>query len=110
MTGPPKPDAPDDIPQYILDGLNRQGPETLSHIANYAEELVAWKNIKAEAKLQTADAGQEDSADDADRPDDVPAKASVVIKTINEHQYYYYQWRDGDQIKSKYKAPVSPDE
>lgn len=53
----------------------------------------------------------EDSQDDNDRPDDVPAKARVVIKEINNNRYYYYyQWRAGDQVKSKYKSPVEASE
>ena len=45
-----------------------------------------------------------------DRPDGVPSKASITIKTINDNRYYYYwQWRDGDKIHSKYKGPVSSD-
>jgi hypothetical protein len=39
---------------------------------------------------------------------DIPAKASIVTKTINDNQYYYFQWREGDTIKSEYLAPVSP--
>ena len=38
----------------------------------------------------------------------VPANASIVTKTISDNQYYYFQWREGDTIKSKYLAPVSP--
>ncbi|WP_158303770.1 hypothetical protein [Natronomonas pharaonis] len=34
----------------------------------------------------------------------------VKIKEINDNRYYYWQWRDGDRIKSKYKGPVSSDE
>jgi len=43
-------------------------------------------------------------------PDDVPAKATITIKEINDNRYYYWQWREGDKIKSKYKSPVNPDE
>ena len=45
-----------------------------------------------------------------DLPDDVPAKATITIKEINDNRYYYWQWREGDQVKSKYKGPVNPDE
>jgi hypothetical protein len=44
-----------------------------------------------------------------DRPEDVPANATVTIKDINDNHYYYLQWRDGDHVKSKYKSPVNPD-
>jgi len=45
---------------------------------------------------------------DADRPDGVPGKASITVKEINENRYYYWQWRDGDAVKSKYHGPVDP--
>jgi hypothetical protein len=42
-----------------------------------------------------------------DRPDEVPGKATVVIKTINDNRYYYWQWREGEKVKSKYAGPVN---
>jgi len=50
----------------------------------------------------------EDHPDDL--PDDVPAKATITIKEINDNRYYYWQWRDGEKVKSKYKGPVNSDE
>jgi hypothetical protein len=32
-----------------------------------------------------------------------------MIKEINENRYYYWQWSDGDKIKSN-TGPVSPSE
>jgi hypothetical protein len=103
MSSPP--DPPDTIPQYILDALDRQDPDTLRQIATHATAL-------ADHHEQPDDDQNTPDVDDVDHPadDDVPAKASIVTKTINDNQYYYWQWRDGDQIKSKYKAPVNPDE
>jgi hypothetical protein len=43
-----------------------------------------------------------------DLPDGVPSKATLTTKTINNNDYYYWQWREGDNIKSKYEAPVNP--
>jgi len=31
------------------------------------------------------------------------------VKEINSNRYYYYQWREGSNVKSKYKAPVDSD-
>lgn len=105
-----RPDAPDDIAQYILDGLDRQDAESLRSIADHAEELAAWKEAKAAEEVEEEDVVREDSAGDDDRPDDVPAKASVVVKEINNNRYYYYQWREGSSVKSQYKGPVEKDE
>jgi len=105
-----RPKPPDDIAQYILDGLDHQDPEALRQIAEHAENLADWKAAQAAAEMDKEDVVREDSQDDNDRPDDVPAKASVVIKEINNNRYYYYQWRAGDKVKSKYKAPVEASE
>lgn len=45
-----------------------------------------------------------------DLSDDVPSKATITIKEINDNRYYYWRWRDGDKIHSQYKGPVNPDE
>jgi len=105
-----QPDAPDGIAQYILDGLERQDAESLRQIAEHAEELAAWKEAQAAEEMDEEDVVREDSQGDDDRPDDVPAKASVVVKEINKNRYYYYQWREGSSVKSKYKAPVDQSE
>jgi hypothetical protein len=105
-----RPNPPDNIAQYILDGLDRQGPEALRQIAEHAEDLADWKAAQAAAEMDKEDVVREDSQEDNDRPVNVPAKASVVIKEINNNRYYYYQWRAGDQVKSKYKSPVEANE
>jgi hypothetical protein len=85
--------------------------QTLEEISRYAEDLAAAKAAAAEAELEDDDEEvvREDSEDVDDLPDDVPTKASVVVKEINSNRYYYYQWREGSKVKSKYKAPVNPD-
>ncbi|QBI90053.1 uncharacterized protein ChaoS9_240 [Halobacterium phage ChaoS9] len=107
----PTPEPPASIPQYILNGLDRQDAQTLEEISRYAEDLAEAKAAQAEAELEDGDEEvvREDSEDVDDLPDDVPTKASVVVKEINSNRYYYYQWREGSKVKSKYKAPVNPD-
>ncbi|NLV14324.1 hypothetical protein [Haloarcula argentinensis] len=36
------------------------------------------------------------------------SKGTLTVKTIDEREYYYLQWREGEQVKSQYVAPVSP--
>lgn len=57
--------------------------------------------------VREADNPQEGSED---RPTDVPSNASVTVKTINGNRYRYWQWRDGEKIRSKYIEPVGTDE
>ena len=106
-----EPDEPAGIAQYIVDGLQRQGPDDLRTIAAYAEELADHQEAKAEAKManEEDEVIHETSDDIDDLPEDVPTKASVVVKEINNNRYEYYQWRDGDKIRSQYKRPVNPD-
>jgi hypothetical protein len=105
---PPSPPA--NFPTEIVDALNEATSEHLRDVGRYAEALAEHK--EREARLE-----EEEEADDADveerpddLPDDVPAKATITIKEINDNRYYYWQWREGDKIKSKYKVPVNPDE
>jgi hypothetical protein len=99
---PPTPPA--ELPTDLVDTLNGYSPDQLQHVAHYTEALAEHK--AREARLE------EESEDDGidDRPDDVPSKATITIKEINDNRYYYWQWREGDTVTSKYKGPVNPDE
>lgn len=48
---PPTPPA--DLPTHFTDTLNNYSPELLRHVANYAEELVEYR--EGEARLAEAD-------------------------------------------------------
>jgi len=103
---PPTPPA--ELSTEIINTLNDYSPDRLQHVARYAEELA---NHKArEARLEEESDQGEIEEGHEDLPDDVPTKATITIKEINDNRYYYWQWRERDKIKSKYKAPVSPDE
>ena len=103
---PPTPPAK--LPTDIVGTLNGYSPDQLEHVARYAEELAEHK--AREARLEEkSDAGEIDERPD-DFPDDVPSKATITIKEINDNRYYYWQWRDGEKIRSQYKGPVNPDE
>jgi hypothetical protein len=102
---PPTPPA--DLPTEIVNTLNGYSPDQLQDVARYAEELAEHKAREARLK-EESDADEIDEGPD-DFPDDVPSKATVTIKEINDNRYYYWQWREGKKIKSKYKSPVNPD-
>ncbi|WP_200532192.1 hypothetical protein [Halorubrum sp. LN27] len=88
----------------LVDALNQSTPKQLRDVATYAEELAERK----ERETHREEEPDRDEADDL--PDGVPAKATITIKEINDNRYYYWQWRDGNQVRSQYKSPVSPDE
>ncbi len=102
---PPTP--PVELSTDIINTLNSQNPEKLRHISKYADELAAHKK-RQERLSKTED--QEDEERPEDLPEDVPTKATITIKEIKDNRYYYWQWREGDKIKSKYKGPVNPDQ
>ncbi len=103
---PPTPPA--DLPTDIVDTLNGYSPDQLQHVARYAEALAEHK--AREARLEEESDKDEIEERPDDLPDDVPAKATITIKEINDNRYYYWQWREGDTVTSKYKGPVNPDE
>ena len=102
---PPTPPA--ELPTDIVNTLNDYAPDQLKHVAHYAEALAEHK--ARETRLE--EESDEDEIDERpdDLPDDVPSKATITIKEINDNRYYYWQWREGDKVKSKYKGPVNSD-
>ncbi|WP_435197397.1 hypothetical protein [Natronomonas sp. EA1] len=103
---PPTPPA--NLPTEIVNTLNESTPERLRDVARYAEVLAEYR--EREARLAEVEEEDEINERPDDLPDDVPTKATITIKEINDNRYYYWQWRDGDKIRSQYKAPVIPDE
>jgi hypothetical protein len=101
------PTPPADLPSDIVDELEGCSPELLHQVARYAEELADYR--QDESSHQERD-GEEIEVRPDDLPDDVPSKASITIKEINENRYYYWQRREGDRTKSKYKEPVNSDD
>ena len=102
------PTLPAELPTDIVNTLNGYSSDQLQHVARYAEELAEHKARKARLE-ENSDEDEIDERSD-DLPDDVPLKATITIKEINDNRYYYWQWRDGDKIRSQYKSPVNPDE
>lgn len=102
------PNPPQDLPGDMIDSLNEYSPESLRQVARYAEELAEYR--EREARLEEAESDEDVEERPEDLPDDVPSKAVITIKEINDNRYYYWQWREGDKVKSKYKGPVNPDE
>lgn len=75
---PPTP--PQELPNDVVDTFGNYSPEFLRHVAKYIEELADYR--EREARLAKNDES-------------------------NDNHYYYWQWRDGDRIRPKYKEPVN---
>ena len=82
---PPTPPA--ELPTDIVNTLNGYSSDQLQHVARYAEELAEHKARKARLE-ENSDEDEIDERSD-DLPDDVPLKATITIKEINDNRYYY---------------------
>ena len=50
-----------------------------------------------------------EKVDEAYEAAEIPrSKRTPTMNTINDREYYYLQWREGEKVKSQYIAPVSP--
>jgi hypothetical protein len=107
-----RPTPPSALPDGLVARLEEVETERLAELAEYASELAEHRRVgpasERSPETDETDEPDEEVTDDSDRPDGVPGKATVTTKTINDNRYYYWQWRDGDQVKSKYKGPVDP--
>ena len=106
MSEPPTPPA--ELPTETVETLNGISPDQLRHVARYADALAEHRD--REARLEEDTDGDDLQERPDDLPEDVPAKATITIKEINDNRYYYWQWRDGEKVISKYKEPVDPNE
>jgi len=87
---PPTPPA--GLPAELVDTLNEASPEQLRDVARYAEGLAEHKEREARLEGEPDENDIEERPDDL--PDDVPSKATITIKEINDNRYYYWQWRE----------------
>ncbi|AXR76201.1 hypothetical protein [Natrarchaeobaculum sulfurireducens] len=102
---PPTP--PQELPADVVDTLDHYSPELLRHVARYTKDLAEYR--EREARLAENEGDNQIEEEPEDLPDDVPSKATITVKEINDNRYYYWQWRDGEKIRSKYKGPVDPE-
>lgn len=119
--GPAKPPTPD-LPNYLVEPLEKQSPDRLETVAAYAAELAEWKRGQHQRELEqrrTADEADEAELDaledrgvstDPGDYDDVPSTGAYITvkETKPGYRYFYWQWREGDRWKNEYIAPVEP--
>jgi hypothetical protein len=103
MTAEPAPSST--LPSGLTDECRSLSAEQLRDLARYAESLAEYH--ERQERLEAED--ESPDTEPNERPDGVPAAASVTVKEINDNRYRYWQWRDGDTIKSKYIGPADPE-
>jgi len=93
---PAPPPELDSVSDETRDELIAQDEAMLRAVSSYLEELAAWKD-----QHDGEDASSSDGADPETYPDGVPDRATVSVTEIAGTEYYYYQWREGDEIRSE---------
>jgi len=102
-TVPPKP--PDDLPASLTEELHDQPVAVLREISAYADALAKFRE-DSDRTTGEEDGDADTETTSGNRPTDVPAKATITVKEINGNRYDYWQWRDGEKIRSKYRGPA----
>jgi hypothetical protein len=102
-----KPAPPLELGEGTVEVVEDLSTEELRALAQYAEELAEYR--EREQRLEEANDEADPFDEDESKGEGVPAKASKTVKEIDGNKYEYWQWREGDQIKSSYIGPVDPD-
>lgn len=76
-------------------------------IISYAEQLADAYGVDDPDQEERDGSHNERALDDHgdEFPDDVPSRATLTRKEINDNEYSYYQWSDGGKTRSEYKGP-----
>jgi len=102
-----RPTPPDDLDaelQAFLMALGDEDVETIRAVEQYVDALASWAERNAvDGRDTTAVEESAGSPTDGDlpRPEGVSDDATVSVTEIADTVYYYYQWRDGDTIRSE---------
>lgn len=98
MAGDERPTPPelDRAGREALAELAAREPATIRAVSSYLTELAAWRE-RADGESPSEPA----TPDSETYPDGVPSHASVSVTEIGGTEYYYYQWREDDEIRSE---------
>jgi hypothetical protein len=102
-----------------VEGLSQDGHDAHEDAIAAVDELAALlesdDGVEDQNSVDTPEewANDEDDWDekvaDAYEQAEIPrSKGTVTVKSIDDREYYYLQWREGDKVKSQYVAPVKP--
>jgi hypothetical protein len=103
-------DRSDNVVVHHRDGdATNDSPENLVPLCQSCHKHVHNGNRRDETMSALIDALERTPAPKFDPADfdGVPSGASVTVKeTYEGYKYYYWQWRDGDTIRSRYIEPA----
>jgi len=93
------------VPEDIESRFEELTPDQLDQVARLAEQL-AEDQRRQQRTEEEQDTDMDQKGDPL--PERVPGKATLTKKKpISDNEYWYWQWREGDSIKSQYKGPVN---
>ena len=100
------------IPNSVEDWSDELTPPQLDDVAHLLQRRAEDKHRgewQTEDTVATeADQSQSLNIHGDPLPEGVPAKATLTKKTINDSEYWYWQWwADDGTVTSKYKSPVN---
>jgi len=97
--------AIEEVPPEVRDVVDGLSEAELRGVLQYVNaKLTADESKTTEPATSEGTGSQSESVEE--QPEGVPPKATRVVKKINGNRYYYWQWRDGDSVMSKYDSPV----
>ena len=113
------PSAPDDIPAYVRDGIDRQDPETLAAIVEYCEARREYleRELTAEDLAAEEDGLVEDDEELVDVDED--SAGTIVVKRVPcgkdcggcpHGPYKYRVSREGDSLNWEYLGKAAEGE
>ncbi|WP_227015829.1 hypothetical protein [Haloarcula sp. JP-L23] len=101
-------------------GAHRHRPIRTEGPADHDDAVAAVDALAAlleatqdEPDVETPNKWDDDKWDEAvevacEKADIAPSKGTLTTKTIDEREYCYMQWREGESVKSQYVSPVEP--
>lgn len=109
---PSRPDAPDDAPQYLAEGMPKQDDETLRALREWIDQLLANRREVAPAEV-------EEGKDEAVRDVQESEEGTIVIKEVTcgkenckcqqgelHGPYEYLVRRTDGGLEWEYRGPV----
>ena len=108
-----RPTPPDSLPQYVKEGVERQDADALRDLAEWAEQLAAWKGRDLAADDLEAEVGDDEELVDVQ---DDGSGGTIVERmipcgksncsTCPHGPYKYRAYRDGNTVKTDYIGPA----
>ncbi len=96
------------IPDDIFELMTEMTEPELRHLSQRAQEF-ADQLHEANSPRKRSAAEIKYNVDKNEFPrDEAPENATLVTKCIDDRDYFYWNWREDDTIRSEYIKPVKP--